>query len=382
MPDTTAEPDQAELQRLRERVAALERCQADAASATLQLRDQLQRRTEALALLRSLLHHLPNGSVNVFDRDLRYHLAEGQGLAQVGLSSAMLVGKTLREVFPEEQVQVVEPPYQRAFAGETVAFDLSLGEHTYLVTASRLPGGWKGTEAIVVAVQNITEQRAEARQQQDFLAMITHDLKGPLTTIQAYAQLMQRRKRSDERTLAMIIQQSHYLGRLIDDLTDLARLAGGQLVLERVPVNLTDLVEQTSSQARMTTTDHRIQVVTPEPPVIGVWDSDRLARVLQNLLGNAIKYSPAGGTIAVTVTEEAETVSIAVQDQGLGIPPEALPRLFDRFYRTEAVRVAGIEGTGLGLAICKGLVEAHGGQMRVESQVGRGSTFTVTLPRS
>ncbi len=273
-----------------------------------------QQQAETLTLLLTLLRHLPNGSVNVFDRDLRYRLAEGQGLAQVGLSPEMLVGKTPGELFPEEQVQLVKPYYQRAFAGEAVAFDLPLGEHIYLINASPLPGGWDGAEAIIAVAHNVTEQRAEARRQQDFLAMITHDLKSPLTSVRAYAQLMQRRQRYDERAVATIVQQTHYLDRLIDDLTALARLARGELVLEREPLDLVALVREVSSQAQATATHHHLQVVPPNQPITGAWDGSSLTRVLHNLLSNAIKYSPAGGPITVTVTAGADAVALAVQD--------------------------------------------------------------------
>jgi two-component system, sensor histidine kinase and response regulator len=245
------------------------------------------------------------------------------------------------------------------------------------VTALTLPTG----PLIVATLRDISERRAQERQQRDFLAMITHDLKSPLTTIRGYAQLMQRTERYDARQLQVISEQTQYLARLIDDLHALSRLEQGQLVLQREPMDLRDLVELTVAQAKLLTSQHTFVLAAPDQPVVGSWDRDRVAQVLDNLLSNAVKYSPNGGEIAIEVAMGPAAVELAVRDQGIGIPGDSLDRVFTRFYRVDAARVAGIKGSGLGLAICKGLVEAHGGAIRVESEPGRGSAFTVTLPR-
>ncbi len=232
----------------------------------------------------------------------------------------------------------------------------------------------------VSALRNISGRRAQERQQRDFLAMIAHDLKTPITAIRASAQLMQRQERYDAQRLGIIGDQTRYLGRLIDDLAALSALEFGQLALRREPVELLELVERMVAQAAVLSTRHPITVAAPDGPIIGRWDRDRLVQVLHNLVGNAIKYSPAGGEITIQIERHPATVDIAVRDQGLGIPTEELGRVFTRFYRAKAARSTGITGSGLGLTICKGLVEAHGGTIRVASEPGRGSTFTVTLP--
>jgi signal transduction histidine kinase len=143
---------------------------------------------------------------------------------------------------------------------------------------------------------------------------------------------------------------------------------------------LITLVRAAAAQAQATTQSHRLRVVAPEQPLHGWWDRDRLNQVLHNLLSNAIKYAPDGGDILIQVEARDQEAWVTIVDQGIGIPPDEVGHLFDRFYRTRAATGSRIEGLGLGLYISKGLVEAHGGRIWVESEVGRGSTFTFALP--
>jgi PAS domain S-box-containing protein len=245
-----------------------------------------------------------------------------------------------------------------------------------IVTRVQLASG----QAYISVARDISARRESERMQRDFVAMITHDLRSPLTSIKAFAQLTLRQQRYNERALTTIIRQSDRLQRLINDLLDASRLEHGRLELRRSQVDLVSLARAAAEQAQALTSDHTIRLeVAADRPLVGLFDGDRIAQVLENLLGNAIKYSP-GGPVHLRVTAGDHTARIAVTDQGPGIAPEALPHLFERFYRAAAS--SGMPGLGLGLYICKGLVEAHGGAIAVESAVGQGSTFTVTLPLS
>ena len=232
----------------------------------------------------------------------------------------------------------------------------------------------------VSALRDISARRALEQLQRDFLAMVTHELKSPLAAIRGYAQLLQRRGVYQAPAVETILSQATRLERLIGDLLDVAQVQAGQLELRRTAVDLGALVQEGAAQTQTLTTRHAVRVRVPPTPLVGWWDGDRLAQVLQNLLGNAVKYAPQGGVIAVGVWAEEGVAHLTVRDQGVGIPAEALPHLFARFYRTQAALASGAPGLGVGLAISQALVEAHGGRISVASVLGQGSTFTVTLP--
>jgi signal transduction histidine kinase len=192
---------------------------------------------------------------------------------------------------------------------------------------------------------------------------------------------MKRRSSYDERAVNVIVSQVDQLERRLSDLTDLSRLEAGRLTLERRPADLVELVHAAVEQARGQSDRHQFRVEAPDRPVVGSWDRDRIGQVLTNLLTNAIKYSPQGGEVVVRVAEHGGEAVLSVSDQGLGIAPSDLPRLFERFYRAPDSG-ATARGLGLGLYIVKELVETHGGRIVAESAgEGRGSTFTVSLPQ-
>lgn len=228
--------------------------------------------------------------------------------------------------------------------------------------------------------RDISERRAQEKMQQDFIAMITHELRNPLTALKGYAQLMQHRGAYDTRGMAVIVRQANLLERLVNDLRDAARVEANRLELNPADVDLVALAEAAIAQARALATTHGLRLDAPDRQLIGAWDGDRIAQVLQNLLSNAIKYSPDGGEVLLRIEDCGEEARIAVSDHGLGIAPEAMPHLFGRFYRAQGSMHRSIQGLGLGLYITRALIEAHGGHIAVESEVGTGSTFTFTLP--
>jgi PAS domain S-box-containing protein len=260
--------------------------------------------------------------------------------------------------------------------------DLRRGDGTLVpveaqASAVALPDG----TIYLSVLRDISERRQHDQQRQDFIAMVAHDLKNPLTTMKGYAQLLQRRGAYSERNVATIVSQANRLERLIDDLRDVARIDAGQLALDRAPVDLAALVRTNVEESRALSEAHTIDLETPDEPVIGAWDAGRLAQVIENLLSNAVKYSPDGGAIHVCVTANEHEAQLVVIDEGIGIPPEALARVFERFYRSDTGVAANRKGLGLGLYISKALVEAHGGTIAVEPLSPTGSAFSVTLPR-
>ena len=226
-------------------------------------------------------------------------------------------------------------------------------------------------------IRDIGERREIERLQQEFLAMVAHELRSPLAGIKGHAQLLRRRAAYSERAVDAIVAQADRLGRLIDDLLLAALVEADRL--ELAPEE-TDLVAEARAAAEALGIDERVvRLEADDGPIPVAADRQRLGQVLANLLANAIKYSPKGWEIVVRVGREAREARVAVVDRGVGIARGALPRLFDRFYRAPgaATRTAGL---GLGLYISHQIVAAHGGRIEVESEPGRGSTFTVVLP--
>ena len=245
----------------------------------------------------------------------------------------------------------------------------------------------KGTiTGLIGASVDISDYRTLERRQRQFIAMAAHELRTPVTSILGFSQLVQRRH-PDDRQIATVVRQAATLDRLITDLIDSARLEesdleGRRLELRRERFDLVDLARDIAEQIPPLSVAHLIRVDAPEGALAGLWDRDRLGQVIQNLLINAIKYSPGGGEIVLALIDLDDEVRFTVRDRGVGIPPGALDRLFDPFYRVERT-ARTVRGLGLGLHISRSLVEAHGGQIVAESPgEGLGSTFTVTLPRA
>ena len=232
----------------------------------------------------------------------------------------------------------------------------------------------------VAFVLDLSERRRLEALQRQFVASVSHELRNPVAGIRGVAQLLRRRGAYDATAVETIVAQTRHLERLIDDLLTASRLETGRLDLRRAPTDLVALAAAAADEARAASARHPVRVEAPAGPLVGVWDGDRLAQVLRNLLGNAVKYSPDGGEIVVRVAAHGPTAEVAVTDHGAGVGPAELPRLFDRFYRAGTV-AAEVPGLGLGLAIAKELVEAHGGRLWAESAgPGRGSTFRLALP--
>ncbi|UQA57879.1 sensor histidine kinase [Polyangium aurulentum] len=224
---------------------------------------------------------------------------------------------------------------------------------------------------------------SQRKQQLDFLAAVAHDLRNPLAAIKlSVATLGVRGALSGERTartLSIVDRQVDRLGRMVDDLLDAARVEAGELTLHPSACDLRDIARDAVELYAPTTTRHELDVDIPDEPLAGLFDAARVHQVLDNLLSNAIKYSPVGGHVRLALRREGDDALMSVADEGVGIPPEELARLFEPFQRAPSGRKVA-HGLGLGLWVVRRIVEAHGGHIRVESQPGEGSTFLIRLP--
>jgi two-component system phosphate regulon sensor histidine kinase PhoR len=242
------------------------------------------------------------------------------------------------------------------------------------------------TSGAVIVLHDITELRRLERVRRDFVANVSHELRTPLTAIQGFAETLLAGAIDDPqnriRFLEIILEHSRRLARLTDDLLKLSKMDADRLELEISRLGVRQFVESCVETAQRPAgeKDLRISVnLSNHLPDIAA-DRRRLAEVLQNLLDNAIQYTTPGGQIILSASASASEVTFIVSDTGIGIPRADQPRIFERFYRVDAARSREVGGTGLGLAIAKHLVEAHGGRIWVESEVGQGSRFYFTVP--
>jgi len=220
-------------------------------------------------------------------------------------------------------------------------------------------------------------------EQRRFTMDASHELKTPLTVIKAKTSVALTRERSPESyqaTLQTVERAADHMTRIVQDLLLLAQADSGQLGADKNPVSMRYVVEAALDGVFPEGGGPSITVDIPEPPPMVMANSSQLARVFRNLIENALRHTPAGGTIGVTVQKSAAGVEAVVKDSGEGIAPEHLTRLGERFYRVDTARTREKGGTGLGLAICKGIIDAHGGRFRIDSALGHGTAVHVWLP--
>jgi len=230
------------------------------------------------------------------------------------------------------------------------------------------------------------DARAAVEARDAFLSIASHELKTPLTSLIGYAYVLENSDPSvpesaerARRAVDVIKRQSRRLNDLIENMLDVSRLQQGQFTVERAPMDLAQLLRRAVDELRLTSTSHQLSLTGADEPLPTMGDKVRLEQVFHNLIGNAIKYSPRGGPVSVVVSKHASHTHIAVTDAGIGVPQDALPRLFTPFFRASNVG-DGSSGFGIGLYIVKEIVERHDGTVAVTSIEGTGSTFSVTLP--
>ena len=222
------------------------------------------------------------------------------------------------------------------------------------------------------------------RLKDEFVALVSHELRTPLTSIRGYLELMSEDENLTEeqqRFLETIERNAQRLERVVGDLLFCAQVEAGKLTLESGNVDVNVIVEEAVHAAQPSAAAKAVALTAElaELPVIQ-GDRARLAQVLDNFISNAVKFTPTGGAISVTTCALPGEIEITVADTGMGIPAHELPQLFQRFFRAERATASAIPGTGLGLAIAKAIVAGHGGRIRVDSEVGAGTTFRIILP--
>ena len=238
----------------------------------------------------------------------------------------------------------------------------------------------------MVTIEDITQQKVAEESRHAFVAHTTHELRTPLTNIRLYVETAidegEHNPATRAKCLNVINGETRRLERIVGEMLSMAEIEAGSFKIKTDDVRLETVFEELRSDYQQQANEKRIQLSLNLPPKLPVirGDRDKMMLALHNLVGNALKYTPEGGRITVTVEVTANQLLVSVADTGIGISPEDAERIFERFYRAKDPRVAKITGTGLGLTLAREVVRMHGGDITVESQIDQGSTFTMTLP--
>jgi len=303
------------------------------------------------------------------------------------ISQAFSYGKNVLGVIRDYEVERLLKKALKT--GEHVIEEVKLlypEPKVFLLHATPLKSQGADRGGLVVLLQDITERKKLEDMRTEFVANVSHELRTPLTSIRGYLETLLDGAVEDPAAtshfLGIMNKETERLTRLVEDLLELSKLEGRRAIAPYRQVQITDNIQQVidmfQSRAREKNLTLLTELPSKLPPVKG--DPDMLAQVLINLVDNAIKYTPADGKVTVKASVQAGTLQVTVEDTGIGIPPESLPRLFERFYRVDKARSRELGGTGMGLAIVKHIIRAHGGQTFVKSAVGKGSAFSFTLP--
>lgn len=305
-----------------------------------------------------------------------------------GVRKKQAAGKTLIEVVRNPKIDFV---MDCAIAGgETPAVEMEISRpakkslKAHAVAVSKHEEGLSG----ILVLTDITEMRKLENLRRDFVANVSHELKTPLTSIKGFIETLLggalRDQEKAESFLRMMEEDTARLARLIDDLLELSKIESREILIRREAVNLRALAEKAAQLLASKIKEKQISLENHMESESGLnisGDQDKIQQVFVNLIDNAVKFNRAGGKIILEAKPRNSHVQISVEDNGIGIPPKDVPRVFERFFRVDKARAQDSGGTGLGLAIVKHIIEAHGGEVSCESTLGQGSKFYCTLPR-
>jgi two-component system phosphate regulon sensor histidine kinase PhoR len=311
--------------------------------------------------------------------DDRVILANAAARRTFGLSAAGGEGRPLAKLIRNRQLAEFVAGVPEASPAQKDEIFLDDGRVFY-ATLTPVPG-----VGHAIIMQNITHLKELDRMKTEFVSTVSHDLRSPLTAMTGYVHMLGSVGSLNDKQqefVARIVRGADHMAELINDLLDIGKIEAG-LEMDLAACDLGAMTQDTIEQLRGQAVgkSHKLIYHGPAQPAMVLGDKLRLRQVISNLIGNAIKYTPAGGEIGATVQVKDGIALLSIEDNGIGIPPADLPYIFDKFYRVEAQETADIQGTGLGLAICKSVVEKHGGRIWAESERGKGSIFRVALPR-
>jgi len=332
--------------------------------------------------LSNILSSMTDGVIS-FTTEGRIIMINPPAQELMGAKEGEVVGKLLTECC---RVPEIKEMFASVLAeGEVQSRELNLGNKILAVRMAPLREKGGEIRGAVAVVQDVTRERKLENMRRDFVANVSHELRTPLTLMKGYGEALLEGLGEDKATreemVGIMVDESGRMQRLVNDLLDLAYLESGSFKLKMEPVTLSNLLERVgrkfASLAREKNVELRAEVAGDLPVIQG--DEDRLEQVMTNLLDNAFRHTDSGGVITIRAYQEGARVKIQVADTGKGIPEDEVPYIFERFYKVEKSRNRKVAGTGLGLAIAKTIIQAHGGSISVDSKIGKGTTFEITL---
>lgn len=358
--------------------------------ATAELAERVRELQESRGRLSAVIDSMKDGLI-VYDGEGRVLRANAYLRSLFGLAQKEIEGNTASQVAKITGEPPLDVKHAAASRQEDPGADIIEVEGDRKRFVRRMVSPVVGDDSLlrglVVIYQDITDQKEVEQLKDDFLSIASHELKTPLTSIMGYTQLLGRRlghdgrKAGSEDVIDVIESQCRRMKRLVEDLLDVSRIERGTLQTSYAAVDLAELVHSTVKKFETTTSHHHFEVAAEAEGICAWGDRDRLDQVMENLVSNAVKYSPDGGAVQIRVTRNGETAEVAVTDQGIGIPPDQQARIFSRFYQAESVvRSRRFGGMGLGLFISKAIIDEMGGTISVDSAVAKGSTFRFSLP--
>ncbi len=355
-------------------------------AALSQTRDSLDQRAHRSPGLDEACAAMTYG-VLLVDPQLNTYYANGAAAGYLGTAHQSLPGTPLGELIDDEQLLQMVSKVACGQMRRRVVYELVRGttEEPNVLRVTVRPVRVTDSAQALVMIEDVTQQRVADESRNAFIAQAVHELHTPLTNIKLYAEELL--DESEDHTnhagsINFINRETGRLERIISDMLCVAELEAGARDANLDDVPLASIITQLRTDYQPQADEHNVELSFDLPPKWPVLRGDRgkIEMVLHNLLGNAIKYTPAGGRICVTVEPASDHVSIEVADTGLGISPDHQLRIFERFYRADDKRINDIPGSGLGLALSRDVARLHGGDVTCDSELNKGSRFTFTLP--
>ncbi|MCT2537865.1 cell wall metabolism sensor histidine kinase WalK [Aquibacillus koreensis] len=310
----------------------------------------------------------------------------------MNVPASELIGKTFEEIKGKALIDVLQLEDQIVDLMDfqetgSITIDFSDDEQFFLIKAnfSVVLDEYDQFNGLITVISDVTEQEKVERERREFVSNVSHELRTPLTTMRSYLEALTDGAWEDKeiapRFLEVTQNETERMIRLVNDLLQLSKMDHKEQTMYKERVNITPFFHHIIDRFEVNKTENIIIERQLPKDSLFLWiDKDKITQVIDNVMSNAFKYSPEGGKIKFKVVKVRQKVKISISDQGLGIAPEKLDKIFDRFYRADKARSRELGGTGLGLAIAKEIIEAHHGQIWAESQEGKGTTILFTLP--